>query len=71
MKTTTSLSWRRPNSQTATQSQSVADAIDARVLVVAGYDASLSHGVAAGDGRALRRKGDRLHRQRRNPVHGN
>ena len=38
------------NSQTATQSQSVADAIDARVLVVAGYDASLSHGVALATG---------------------
>ena len=38
------------NSQTATQSQSIADAIDASVLVVAGYDASLSAGVVLATG---------------------
>ena len=38
------------NSQTATQSQNIADAIDAKVLVVAGYDASLSHGVVTATG---------------------
>ena len=38
------------NSLTATQSQSIADAIDAKVLVVAGYDASLSHGVVTATG---------------------